>query len=114
MNAQEAYLILRLAVKVLDADWEPADPEDVRLIKEAYGLTGTRLPLWDRSAVEDYLEDMEPMLRESSPASSKTCHRCPHAVNLHDREGCTVTISQTDDPDFGPTQTCPCCEKRLS
>lgn len=39
------------------------------------------------------------------------CRRCPHPMHLHDIEGCTVTIPQTEDPDFGPTQTCPCCER---
>lgn len=41
------------------------------------------------------------------------CTHCPHPLSEHDREGCTVTIAQTEDPDFGPTQTCPCCEKRI-
>ena len=40
------------------------------------------------------------------------CPRCPHLASQHDREGCTVTIPQTEDPDFGPVQTCPCCERR--
>lgn len=39
------------------------------------------------------------------------CRNCPHLVRLHDSEGCTVTIPQNEDPDFGPTQTCPCCER---
>lgn len=39
------------------------------------------------------------------------CRNCPHPLPLHDEEGCTVTIPQTEDPDFGPTQTCPCCER---
>lgn len=39
-----------------------------------------------------------------------TCRNCPHPIALHDREGCTLTIP-CDDPDFGPTQTCPCCER---
>lgn len=39
------------------------------------------------------------------------CRNCPHPLPLHDTEGCTVTIPQTEDPDFGPTQTCPCCVK---
>lgn len=36
---------------------------------------------------------------------------CGHLLALHDAEGCTVTIPQTEDSDFGPTQTCPCCER---
>lgn len=39
------------------------------------------------------------------------CPGCTHPSRLHDEEGCTVTIPQTEDPDFGPTQTCPCCAK---
>lgn len=39
------------------------------------------------------------------------CDRCPHGMHVHDEEGCTVTIPQTEDPDFGPTQICPCCRK---
>lgn len=43
--------------------------------------------------------------------NSDACSNCPHRMSVHDREGCTVTIPQTEDPDFGPTQTCPCCRK---
>lgn len=39
------------------------------------------------------------------------CRNCPHPMESHDEEGCTITIPQTEDPDFGPTQTCPCCER---
>jgi hypothetical protein len=35
---------------------------------------------------------------------------CGHPLALHDTEGCTVTVP-CDDPDFGPTMTCPCCER---
>jgi hypothetical protein len=46
-----------------------------------------------------------------APAAGPLCPRCLHPLLLHDREGCTITIPQTEDPDFGPTQTCPCCER---
>lgn len=49
---------------------------------------------------------------EEQAAAGALCPRCLHLVREHDREGCTVTIPQTEDPDFGPTQTCPCCERR--
>jgi hypothetical protein len=39
------------------------------------------------------------------------CRNCPHPMYQHDEEGCTVTIPYTEDPDFGDTQTCPCCQK---
>lgn len=49
---------------------------------------------------------------EEQAATGTLCPRCLHLVREHDGEGCTVTIPQTEDPDFGPTQTCPCCERR--
>lgn len=38
------------------------------------------------------------------------CPNCDHDTELHDKEGCTVTVP-CEDPDFGDTQTCPCCTR---
>lgn len=35
---------------------------------------------------------------------------CGHLHREHDAEGCTVTVP-CDDPEFGPTMTCPCGNK---
>lgn len=69
-------------------------------------LTGSLSPAERAEAERRLLAALGLLLRVGSPA---VCRNCPHPVNLHDREGCTVTIPQTEDPDFGPTQTCPCC-----
>jgi len=44
------------------------------------------------------------------PGVVELCSRCKHPVILHDSEGCTITIP-CSDPDFGDTETCPCCQK---
>lgn len=52
------------------------------------------------------------LARDPRPGAD-LCPRCTHRKALHDAEGCTAVIPQTEDPDFGPTQTCPCCEKGI-
>jgi hypothetical protein len=49
-------------------------------------------------------------VRRPEPEPPRPCPRCSHDLKLHDTEGCTVSIP-CDDPDFGPTETCPCCER---
>lgn len=64
----------------------------------------------DREALRVHVAVLLVLARDPEPGAD-LCDRCTHRKALHDTEGCTVTIPQTEDPDFGPTQTCPCCEK---
>lgn len=64
----------------------------------------------DREALRVQVAVLLVLARNPEPGAD-LCQRCFHRKALHDSEGCTVTIPQTEDPDFGPTQTCPCCEK---
>lgn len=50
----------------------------------------------------------DPDAAEDPAATPCPSGRCPHPAGLHEGEGCTVTIPSSD-PDFGPTETCPCC-----
>lgn len=64
----------------------------------------------DREALRVQVAVLLVLARNPEPGAD-LCQRCFHRKALHDSEGCTVTIPQTEDPEFGPTQTCPCCEK---
>lgn len=60
--------------------------------------------------------DLRVAAGDPNAAGDPAATRCPnprlcgHPLALHDTEGCTVTVP-CDDPDFGPTMTCPCCER---
>lgn len=95
---------LRAVFEDMDSTGRAGDEWAYAWIQESWK---TLVPLDIRVAVGD--PDAAEEITEAGPV----CRRCPHLVSQHDREGCTVTIPQTEDPDFGPTQTCPCCEKRI-
>lgn len=91
---------LKAVYKDLDSTGRAGDEWAYEWINEAWNAL---VPLDLRVAVGDPDAAEDPEVTQ--------CRNCPHPVPLHDEEGCTVTIPQTEDPDFGPTQTCPCCER---